>query len=46
MKSAERFFSDDENSEQEIKFTTTGLHTIYIQTQNRYNYIFYVYVMD
>ena len=46
MKSAERFFSDDDNSEQEIKFESTGLHTIYIQTQNRYNYIFYVYVMD
>lgn len=46
MKSAKRFFSDDDNPEQEIKFTSTGLHTIYLQTQNRYNYIFYVYVMD
>ncbi|MFA7572796.1 MAG: hypothetical protein WCY24_03680, partial [Lutispora sp.] len=46
MKSAERFFSDDTKQEQEIEFKSTGLHTIYIQTQNRYNYIFYVYVMD
>ena len=46
MKSAERFFRDDKETEQEIKLTSTGLHTIYIQTQNRYNYIFYVYVMD
>lgn len=30
----------------EIKFTETGLHTVYIRTQNRYAFLLYVYVMD
>lgn len=33
-------------NDKEIKFTETGLHTVYIRTQNRYAFLLYVYVMD
>ncbi|MCK9217251.1 MAG: hypothetical protein M0P77_04950 [Firmicutes bacterium] len=47
MKSAKiYFYNDDEKDKQEIVFTSAGMHTVYIQTQNRYAYTFYVYVMD